>query len=105
MKIKLSKSQWEKIGKKAGWTKTAMKTIPNVGTISLLVLEKNDARPGNQTGTLENAEQQLLRTSQIEVTLAGGSTLTIIPSEGAASVFNDINILMQELIKINQTKI
>ena len=27
MKIKLSKSQWEGIGKKAGWIKTAEKTV------------------------------------------------------------------------------
>ncbi len=32
MKIKLSKSQWETIGKTAGWTKTANSPIPNEPT-------------------------------------------------------------------------
>lgn len=30
MKIKLSKSQWEKIGKKAGWIKNAQMTQVNI---------------------------------------------------------------------------
>ncbi len=34
MKIKLSKSQWEGIGKKAGWTKKAYQSKPNIDSPS-----------------------------------------------------------------------
>ena len=45
MKIKLSKSQWEQMGKKAGWmTKKAGKDLGQIGTISLFASNIRDAK-------------------------------------------------------------
>ena len=45
MKIKLSKSQWEEMGKKAGWTKTAIHRLPELnGTVSFYTLDAGQAR-------------------------------------------------------------
>ena len=40
MKIKLSKNQWENMGKEAGWMKTAEPRIEKPATLSLFVQSK-----------------------------------------------------------------
>lgn len=48
MKIKLSKSQWEKIGNESGWMKKeAGKDLGEIGTISLFVRNIKDAGTPN----------------------------------------------------------
>jgi len=43
MKIKLSKSQWEIVGRKTGWMKKAGKDLGEIGTISLFAKNIKDA--------------------------------------------------------------